>query len=99
LGNLLKDEEIYFFNSGPESGRSFFHNLLDNFFCNCDIINVMIIPPNIIRIVVTVGIIALIILAITYLFEFLRPIIIGLVLLVIAWFLYRYFIVGTTRFW
>jgi len=57
------------------------------------------IPPNLIRTAVTVGIIGLIILAITYLFEFLRPIIIAVVLIVIAWFLYRYFIVGTTRFW
>jgi hypothetical protein len=59
----------------------------------------MIIPPNILKIAVTVGIIGLLILAFSYMFEFLRPVLAAIFLIVVAYLLYRYFIVGTLTLW
>lgn len=58
----------------------------------------MIIDPNIVRVVAIVGIVVLLILAFTYLVDFLRPIIIAVILIIIAYFLYRFFVTGTVSF-
>ena len=71
------------------------HSYLDMRIVICDIVKTMIIDPNIIRLIVIIGIVALLFLAFTYLVEFLRPIIIAVILIVIAYFLYRFFITGT----
>jgi len=56
------------------------------------------IDPNIIRIAVIIGIAALLFLAFTYLIDFLRPLIIAVILIVIAYFAYRFFITGGISF-
>jgi hypothetical protein len=58
----------------------------------------MDIDPNIIRIAAIIGVVGLLFLAFTYLIEFLRPIIITVILIVIAYFVYRFFITGAISF-
>jgi hypothetical protein len=58
----------------------------------------MTIDPNIIRIAAIIGIIGLLLLAFTYLIDFLRPIIIAIILIIIAYFIYRFFITGAINF-
>jgi len=58
----------------------------------------MAIDPNIVRIIAIVGVAGLLLLAFTYLIDFLRPIIIAVILIAIAYFIYRFFITGTVSF-
>lgn len=54
--------------------------------------------PNIIRIVFIVVVVGLVILAVTYLAEFLWPLIVGIVLLIIAYIIYRIGVTGSLSF-
>ncbi len=58
----------------------------------------MIIDPNLIRIVAIIGIVGLLFLAFTYLIDFLRPIIIAVIFIIIAYFIYRFFVTGSLSF-
>lgn len=58
----------------------------------------MVIDPNLVRIVFLIIVVGLIFTAFTYLVDFIRPILIAVVLLVIAYFVYRVFVTGTLSF-
>lgn len=58
----------------------------------------MIIDPNLVRIVLVIVVIGLVFLAFTYLVDFLYPLIVAAVLLIIAYFIYRFTITGTISF-
>ncbi len=55
----------------------------------------MIIDPNLVRIVLMITIVGILFLAFTYLIDFLRPLIIAAILLVIAYLIYRFMITGS----
>jgi hypothetical protein len=56
------------------------------------------LSPEVIRVLFLVVVVGLMVLAITYLAEFLWPLIVGIVLLVIAYFVYRFLVTGTISF-
>ncbi|MBI2315084.1 hypothetical protein HYU93_03455 [Candidatus Daviesbacteria bacterium] len=55
----------------------------------------MPIDPNIVRIALMIVVLGLLFLAFTYLIDFLRPILIAVVLIIIAYLIYRYLLTGT----
>lgn len=58
----------------------------------------MIIDPNVVRIVLVILVIGILILAFTYLVEFFYPLIIAALLVVVAYFIYRFLVTGTFSF-
>ncbi|HVZ12522.1 MAG TPA: hypothetical protein VG965_05840 [Patescibacteria group bacterium] len=54
----------------------------------------MIIDPNLLRVIVIIVIISLLFMAFTYLVDFIRPILIAVVLIAIAYILYHFLVTG-----